>query len=228
MYKAKRSRLSPRADITPMFDIAIVILLFLAFRWGATFWKPMEIEEPTISITPQYSNPRGAFRSTVFIGQSGVVMYELFGEDIRIETLKEMGEIYHIRFDPPELEKFSKLGIVCVPITQMKKYLAGYHGNQPFFNQPGIPVGLNNDELFNWILGARKASMALHGHDLALGIDADKTLRYPVIENIVNTLEKQKLFKFSFIASINPANDNSKNSDADIPKPAEDHQSLTL
>jgi biopolymer transport protein ExbD len=228
MYKAKRNRLHPYADITPLCDIAIVILLFMAFRWGATFWKPMEIEEPTISITPQYSSPRSEFRSTVFIGRSGAVMYELFGEDIRIETLKQMGEIYHIRFDPPELEKFAKIGIVCVPITQMKKYLAAYRADQPFLNQSGIPVSSGNNELFDWILESRKVSVALHGQDLDLGIDADKTLLYPGIENIVNTLEKQKLFKFSLIASINPANDNSKNSDADMPKPKEDHRFLTL
>jgi len=215
MYKAKRNWLRPRADITPLFDIAMVTFLFLAFRWGITFWKPMKIEEPTISVTPQYNSPRGEFKSTVFIGRTPAVMYQLFDKDIRVETLRQMGEIYNINFDFAEIEKFSKIDVVCVPIANLKKYLAEYNDKQPFFNQPGIPVGAESNELSDWILQSRKVSKALHGYDLSLAIDADKTLLYPEIENIFNTLGKQKLFRFQLIASINPSNDNSKDSESD-------------
>ena len=196
MYKTKRNWLRPRADLTPLLDIAMVTFLFLAFRWGTAFWKPMKIEEPAISVASQHSSSRGAFKSTVFIGRAGAVMYEFFGEDIRVATLLEMGRIYNIYFDFAEIEKFSKIDVVCVPIASLKKYLDAYNDKQPFFNQPGIPVTPGNNELANWILQSRKVSWALHGHHLTLVIDADKTLLYPEIENIFNTLGQQKLFRF--------------------------------
>jgi len=228
MYKAKRNWLRPRADLTPLCDIAVVILLFLAFRWGTTFWKPMKIEEPTISVTPKYSSPRGAFKSTVFIGRTRAVMYQLFDKYLREETLLQMGKIYNINFDFAEIETFSKIDVVCVPIASLKKYLAAYNDKQPFFNQPGIPVTPENNELANWILQSRKVSWALHGHDLNLAIDADKTLLYPDIENIFNTLSKQKIFFFQLIASINPSNDKSLDSEPDSMKRREDRRFFYL
>jgi biopolymer transport protein ExbD len=222
MYKAKRNWLRPRVDLAPLCDIAIVILLFMAFRWGTTFWKPMKIEEPTISVTPQYSSPRGEFKSTVFIGRNGAVMYALFDKYIRMATLRQMGEKYNINFDFAEIETFSKIDVVCVPIASLKKYLAAYRDNQPFFNQPGIPVGAKSNELGDWILESRKVTRALQGHDLSLAIDADKTLLYPGIEKIFNTLGKQKMFRFQLIASIDPSNDKSKDSGYDSMKRSDD------
>ncbi|WP_366520942.1 hypothetical protein [Mucilaginibacter sp.] len=178
----------------------------------------MKIEEPAISVAPQYSSPRGEFKSTVFIGRTRAVMYQLFDKHLRKATLQQMGEIYNIQFDSAEIEKFSKIDVVCVPIASLKKYLAAYNDKQPFFNQPGIPVTPGNNELADWILESRKVSRALQGHDLNVAIDADKTLLYPDIENIFNTLRKQNIFFFRLIASINPSNDNSKDSESDSMK----------
>jgi len=200
MYKAKRNWLRPRAGLIPLFDIAMVTFLFMAFRWGTSIWKPMKIEEPAISVMPQYSSLPGPVKGTVFIGRTGVVMYQLFDKYLRKATLQEMGEIYDIQFDFAEIETFLKIDVVCVPIASLKKYLDAYNDKQPFFNQPGIPVTPGNNELANWILQSRKASRALQGQDLNLAIDADKTLLYPEIENILNTLGQQRLFRFQLIA----------------------------
>lgn len=215
MYKAKRNWLRARAGITPLFDIAMVTFLFLAFRWGTSIWKPMKIEEPAISVAPQFNSPPGEVEGTVFIGRTGIVMYQLFDKYLRKATLLEMGRIYDINFDFAEIETFSKIDVVCVPIASLKKYLDAYNDKQPFFDQPGIPVTSGNNELANWILQSRRVSRALQGHDLNLAIDADKTLLYPDIENIFNTLGQQKLFRFQLIGSINPSNDKSKKSEFD-------------
>jgi len=182
----------------------------------------MKIEEPAISVAPQFNSPQGAVQGTVFIGRTGVVMYQLFDKYLRKATLLEMGRIYNINFDFAEIEKFSKTDVVCVPIASLKKYLDAYNDKQPFFNQPGIPVGAESNELSNWIYQSRAVSVALQGHDLNLAIDADKTLLYPEIENIFNTLGQQKLFHFQLIASINPSNDNSKDSESDSMKRSDD------
>jgi ribosome-associated translation inhibitor RaiA len=71
------------------------------------------------------------------------------------------------------------------------------------YQQPGIESDTTgNSELSNWILTSRKAQLGLHGKLLDIAIKGDKKELYPVINTIITTLEKQKLFKFSLITDL--------------------------
>jgi biopolymer transport protein ExbD len=67
-------------------------------------------------------------------------------------------------------------------------------------SRPGIPYNSSdNSELYNWIREARKADLALSGKALRIVIKADKDAKYSVVKQVIKTLEKQKLRRFSLM-----------------------------
>jgi len=214
MYKVKRSWKQPFVDLTPLCDISVIILLFFSLSTRPSFWKPMKIEEPPITVTPNSTSPQSRHGGTVFVGKYGKVMYGILDTATRRQTLLQMGQLYHIKFSSAEVEKFTKMESIGVPIVSLKEYLKSYHDESPNLNQAGIPVDSKNNELISWVYQSRMASRNIHGHDLQIAIDADKSVLYPHIENIFNSLEKQKLFIFRLITTIKSSNDKSPESDA--------------
>jgi len=174
----------------------------------------MKIEEPLITVTPNFTSPQSRHRGTISVGKYGKMMYGILNTATRRQTLLQMGELYHVRFSATEVENFLKIESIGVPIMHLKEYLKTYYNEKSFSNQPGIPVDLKNNELISWVYQSRMASRNIHGHDLQIAIDADKSVLYPHIENIFNSLEKQKLFIFRLITTIKSSNDKSPESDA--------------
>lgn len=214
MYKVKRSWKRPFVDLTPLCDISVIILLFFSLGTRSSFWKPTKIEEPLITVTPNFTSPQSRHGGTVFVGKYGKVMYGILDTATRRQTLLQMGELYHIKFSAAEVEKFSKIESIGVPVVHLKEYLKTNYSEKSFSDQPGIPVDPKNNELISWVYQSRIASRNIHGHDLQIAIDADKSVLYPNIENIFNSLEKQELFIFRLITTIKSSNDKSPESDA--------------
>ena len=174
----------------------------------------MKIEEPLITVTPNFTSPQSRHGGIVFVGKYGKVMYGILDTATRRQTLLQMGALYHIKFSAAEVEKFSKIESIGVPVVHLKEYLKTYYSEKSFSDQPGIPVDPKNNELIIWVYQSRIASRNIHGHDLQISIDADKRVLYPQVENIFNSLEKQKLFIFRLITTIKSSNDKSPESDA--------------
>jgi len=200
MPRVKVARKSTAIDMTAMCDVAFLLLTFFILTA-----KP-KVEDPTKAEVPSSSNEKLVPEdnlATITIGLKNEVFYSVTGNDIRIETLKAMGEKYHQTFTPDEQQKFSVLEVFGVPMAQLKGYLNMSDEQRKSYTQPGIPSDTtNNSELSNWILTSRQADKALHEKALDIAIKGDKKEQYPVINTIITILGKQKIFKFSLITDL--------------------------
>jgi len=202
MYKSKLKRKKLWFDITPMCDIAIVMLIFSAFTWVPDPMQPLKIVEPTITVPPIYGSPPDN-NTGIILMANGKVMFDMPDKIISAGALLQMGRQYGITFSYAELSKFEKMGVVGVPIAQLKQYIHGFYNKRAFLNEPGVPDDSPNNELADRIYCAREAAWALAGRDLQIAIDADKSTPYPEIEKIISILEKQHMFKLKLFAKGN-------------------------
>ncbi|MDO3640721.1 MAG: ExbD/TolR family protein [Mucilaginibacter sp.] len=205
MPRVKVARKSTAIDMTAMCDVAFLLLTFFILTAKPKVDDPSKAEVPASSKEIQVPDDNIL---TIAIGKQTVnktnpIFLSFSGNDVRVETLKTMGEIYHVDFTPAEQNRFANTELFGVPMNQMKSFLNTPTNDVAKFQQTGIPADTtNNNELSNWILNARKADRALHGKDYSIAIKGDRLQEYPVVNTVITVLGHQKLFKFDLITTL--------------------------
>jgi biopolymer transport protein ExbD len=199
MPRAKVKRKSTAIDMTAMCDVAFLLLTFFILSAKPKTQDPIQAVIP--AATSLAALPETDF-AAIIVAQKKA-FFNIEGADLRMETLKSMGEKYGITFTPEEINSFGNTESFGVPIRQLKSLLAVPIADRGNVTQPGIPVDTtDNNELFNWVKETRKADVALHNAVLTVAIKGDSKEEYPKIAEIIKTLQKQEVNKFSLITSL--------------------------
>jgi len=198
MARIKVPRKSTAIDMTAMCDVAFLLLTFFIMTAKVRTEDPVPIDMPKSSI--QQPIPENDF-ATISVG-SQKAFFGIEGVNIRKQTLIQMGELYKTTFTPDELNRFSTITSIGVPFNQLHQFIALSADDQKKYNKPGIPRDSVSNELFNWIREARKATVALDNAQLRIAIKGDSKEEYPVIKDVINILQKQKVNKFSLITNL--------------------------
>jgi biopolymer transport protein ExbD len=198
MAKVKVPRKSTAIDMTAMCDVAFLLLTFFILTAKPRTEEPVPIDVPKSSI--QQPVPDENF-ATISVGKDKA-FFGIEGTDLRKATLEQMGALSKITFTPEEIKKFTTIPSFGVPMSQMKQFLSMSVEDQKKLEQPGIPRDSVSNELFNWIREARKATVALHQVQMRIAIKGDSKEEYPVMKDVINILQKQKVNKFSLITAV--------------------------
>ncbi len=214
MGKAKVKRASTSIDMTAMCDVSFLLLTF--FVLTATARQP---ETLTVDTAPSYSQaklPDGNL-AIITVGDEGKVFFSMSDQNVRVEALKSVGNLYGIEFTPEEQAQFQGMEDFGVSIRNMKELLAMDPGARAAV-QRGIPVDSTtnlSNELSSWVKQARLASAKIlqnraiaDGKDpddielLTVAIKADADEKFPSLNLIIETLRNQKQNKFSFVTGL--------------------------
>ncbi len=199
MPRVKVARKSTAIDMTAMCDVAFLLLTFFILSAKPKTQEPVHADVPASIAT--FAIPETDF-STLTVAQ-GKTFFNVQGADVRVETLKQMGDKYHINFTPQEQQVFAGTESFGVPVAMLKQFLALSNDQKLAYQQPGIPVDTtDNSELSDWVRSARKANVGLHGKDLQIAIKGDSKEQYPTIKKVIATLQKQKINKFNLITNL--------------------------
>lgn len=193
MPKVQVKRKPPRIDMTAMTDVAFLLLTFFMLT---TKFKP---DEPFLIDTPSSVSDYKLPESNVIqisADRDGHVFFSV-GQGDRVSMLDKMAKQHNITFTPLEIKEFSLLENFGVPIGQLKQLLGLKAAERAKVKQSGIPTDSTNNELKDWILFARqtnpKAIVAIKGDS-----DAD----YPVMKDIIATLQERKVNRFNLITNL--------------------------
>jgi biopolymer transport protein ExbD len=182
-------------DMTAMSDVTVLLLTF--FMLTSTFMQkePVQVNPP--QSVSEIKIPETNIVS-VLVEPNGKVFMSLDKQPDRWGVLQKMGEHYNIPFDEEELKKFSLLPSFGVPIRGMKQFLALPSEEQDrIIMDYGIPCDSLNNEFREWMRYSKQVNK-----DLSIAIKADNATPYPLIRDIMNTLQELRENRYNLITSL--------------------------
>ncbi|UOE49589.1 biopolymer transporter ExbD [Mucilaginibacter sp. SMC90] len=202
MYQTTSRRKHFSIDTSALCDVAFLLLCFFIFAWKRV--DPVQVNVP---LSTYYGCQLGGGNEGVIIITQHKIMFSLFPSGIRQQTLKQIGESYHVPFSSAQLSEFAKMDYIGVPVYELKEHLTQYDPlkSNPIL-QPGIPIEKGNNDLANWIYESKKASLLTNNQELRFFIKADEKTEYPVIKKVIRILQDQGINKFSLLTNLKQTN----------------------
>ena len=193
MGKVKVHRTQPSLDMTPMVDLAFLLVTFFMLTASMT-QDEVAVDTPS-SVSEIILPDRDVL--TVTISKDGKAFFNMDGKYHRQELLTKMGERYGIDFTPKELERFAVLPSFGLPVGNLKEYLDMSPEDRKLVSQPGIPADSTHNELADWIVFAR-----ITNPKLRFAIKGDGSANYPAVKDVVNTFIDKKVLRFNLITNL--------------------------
>lgn len=197
MPKVKIARKSTLVDMTPMCDVAFLLLLF--FMLTSKF-KP---QEPVKVITPSSISTKllpESHVALITIGSNGKVYFGLDDQNQRLQLIKNISDQYHLSLTPEEMKNYELASSVGMPIPKLKGFLDLAPDQQRKFDQDGIPVDSAHEELSQWI--NYTVNVNDNNPNLQFVIKADDNTKFSVIHKVLEIMKKTGHHKLDLITSL--------------------------
>jgi biopolymer transport protein ExbD len=194
MGKVKVHRTSPSLDMTPMVDLAFLLVTFFMLTTKFAPEEPVAVDMP--SSTSEIRLPDTDIL-TITISKEGAVFYNMDGKYTRQTLLGKIGDKYGIQFTPEETARFALLPSFGVPIGNLKEYLDLSPDERKTVKQPGIPCDSVHNELQDWIVMSR-----ISNPKLRIAVKGDGDASYPKVKEVIKTLVDRKVNRFNLITNL--------------------------
>ena len=204
MAKVKSHKAAGAIDMTAMCDVAFLLLTFFILTATAKMPEPLPVDTP--SSTVQTKLPETGL-VMITVGKSEgkeQVFYGMKDRAIRAGALDYMAQKYNVTFTEEEKAQFALVDEFGVPIEGLKALLAMKASDRVKKGvQSGIPCDSINNQLKDWIQGARKANID-EGADkeLQFAIKGDAKELYPQIKRVMDILQDQKINSFNLVTGL--------------------------
>lgn len=196
MARAKIKRGSTSVDMTPMCDVAFLLLTF--FILAAQF-KPSEAIEvsPPNSVSNKVAPQKDFFNVTI---DKNNKVYIDMDESMKADVLEELGKERNITFSPQDIKSFSHSGFIGVPLSQFKSFiqLTPEQVTAMAPKLPGVPTDSTNNELQYWISAAVNANLGKKLNFLIKGDDASK---YTAFSGVLDAFKKNDIYKYNLVTN---------------------------
>jgi len=212
MPKVKLPRSSPSIDMTPMVDLAFLLVTFFMLT---TKFRPDEPVTVTIPFSlSQTKLPDNA--TTINIDSAGRVFYDMDGKDARAALLSTLAKSVPAigPVTDEEIFRFSVMGAFGQPFTQIRAYVDAGETERKVMNTQtkGIPIdSVPHDELLDWVTYGNSAAFSDYNAKKSAGqnvniprfaIKADGNAKYKVIKQVIDICQKAGIQHFDLITSM--------------------------
>ena len=154
MPKIKPPKGSPSIDMTPMVDLAFLLVTFFMLSASFRSSEPVDVDVPT-SIS-DIIRPENAL--IVTIDAKGRVFFNLAGVESRRELIVKMADKYGFKMNKEQEDKFVYMTTFGCSMSELPAYLNLEANAQKKFPTLGIPCDSTRNELKDWInFGNRSA-----------------------------------------------------------------------
>ncbi|WP_166924750.1 ExbD/TolR family protein [Flavobacterium poyangense] len=203
MAKIKMKKKSTSTDMTAMCDVAFLLLTFFILTATAKVPEALPVDMP--SSVAQTKLPDSDL-AIITVGKDkegkSKVFFDIKGREIRKRTLEGMGAKYGVNFSEDDKAKFALMDDFGVPITSLKTIIDMKSSDRTKANQPGIPIDSLDNQLKEWLLISRRATIDLDDKELRIAIKGDAKEQYPQIKKIMDILQDQKINSFNLVTGM--------------------------
>ena len=213
MAKIKMPKSNPSLDMTPMVDLAFLLVTFFMLTATSRVTEPVIVDTP--SSTSNKLLPENVM--LISIDDNGRAFYNINNSDVRRQTLEKMGQQYKIKFTDAEKKRFAGMTSFGVPIAELKEYINMDDPNRIKVKSPGIPHDSLHNELGDWIQFGRieaakqakvqKDRAEILGREfkyepLRFAIKADAKTNYIAVKDIIKVFTDKDIYRFNLITNL--------------------------
>jgi biopolymer transport protein ExbD len=196
MPKVKPHRSTPSLDMTPMVDLAFLLVTFFMLT---TKFAP---DEPVVVDMPKSHSPMilpDTSMMLITVSKDNKIFFNLDGKFYKQELLKSMAGAYGVSFTDAQINRFSVLPSFGMPIKELPAYLDMDADARKNVVQSGIPCDTiqEKNELKDWVYFSRYANKRS-----VIAIKGDGDANYPVFNRIIETLKAQDVTLFELITNL--------------------------
>ncbi|MGI4887132.1 MAG: ExbD/TolR family protein [Janthinobacterium lividum] len=201
MPKVKPHRTSPSLDMTPMVDLAFLLVTF--FMLTTKFAPEETVVVDTPSSTSEIKLPESNV-ITLTVDKNKRVFFGLDDEKAKVATLQKVGAKYGVNFNASQAKAFGNLTNFGVPIGQLGSLLnMDADGRKAVAKtEAGIPMDSLNNQLIDWVMEARKANLSLYKKQTFIAIKGDGNADVPTVQRVIKVLQEKDINRFNLITDL--------------------------
>ena len=154
MPKIKMPKGTPSIDMTPMVDLAFLLVTFFMLTASFRNAEPVTVETPS-SISDKII-PENILMVT--LDKDGRVLFNLSDPEARKEMLNNMLQKYKVGLSPEKIEEFSFMSTFGCTMQELPAYMNTEAAKRASFPTEGIPTDSTKNELLDWLSFAATAA----------------------------------------------------------------------